>query len=516
MRDFSLIYLNGVRREIPGQEGLMMLAEWLRKEAGMPGTKIVCAEGDCGACTVLRAMPCPRSSPNSSSDSSSDSSLGASLRFDPINSCIATVAQMDGSHIVTVEGIQNGPELSPVQKTMMACNGSQCGYCTPGFVMALSGMLEVHDSVDAKTAKNYLTGNLCRCTGYQPIIDAAVAARASKDHSVAGRYLNEAATRELLAVQKKSLTIQSPGITNPDAKANADADAAGACLYFAPATLREAVTFAALNPGFRVLGAATDIGVQINKGKPLPQAILSLHLIPELYDVKKNRGGITVGARVTLAQLRRESESLAPEFSRFLDLFASPQIKNVATLAGNIANASPIGDTLPFLLIAGGIVHLASRPSGKGPVKKRVVPMTEFYLGYKKLAIDPGEIITHVSFDKTPTREILRLYKTSQRKDLDISAVSAAFAVTTSGRGAVRVVESARIAFGGVAATPIRVPVAEDFLVGLALTPELIENTAQLISHCLEPLSDARGTAAYRRVLAANLFRRYCAEVLHG
>ena len=516
MRDFSLIYLNGVRREIRGQEALLMLAEWLRKEAGMPGTKIVCAEGDCGACTVLRAMPCSSSSSGSGSgsNSSSASRSGASLRFDPINSCIATVAQMDGSHIVTVEGIQNGAELSPVQKTMMACNGSQCGYCTPGFVMALSGMLEIHDSVDAKTAKNYLTGNLCRCTGYQPIIDAAVAARASKDHSVAGRYLNEAATRELLAVRKNSITIKSPGITNPDA--NANADAAGACQYFAPATLGEAVTFAALNPGFRVLGAATDIGVQINKGKPLPQAILSLHLIPELYDVKKTRAGITIGARVTLAQLRRESEVLAPEFSRFLDLFASPQIKNVATLAGNIANASPIGDTLPFLLIAGGIVHLASRPSGKGPVKKRVVPMTEFYLGYKKLAIDPGEIITHVSFDKTPAREILRLYKTSQRKDLDISAVSAAFAVTTSGRGAVRVVESARIAFGGVAATPIRMPVAEDFLVGLALTPELIENTAQLISHCLEPLSDARGSAAYRRVLAANLFRRYCAEVLHG
>lgn len=481
MRDCSTIYLNGVRREVRGREALMMMAEWLRKEASLPGTKIVCAEGDCGACTVLRAFPTPDGTP----------------RFEAINSCIATVAQLDGSHIVTVEGIQNGPELSPAQKAMTDCHGSQCGYCTPGFVMALSAMLERHDQVDAKTASNYLTGNLCRCTGYQPIIDAAVMARASKTHSVAGRYLNDAATGDLLATQKKPVTIKNDDV-----------------VYFAPATLRDATTFAAHNPGFRVLGAATDLGVQINKGKPLPQAILSLHLIPDLYAIKKNRSGITIGARVTLADLRRATMDTAPEFSRFLNLFASPQIKNVATLVGNIANASPIGDTLPFLLIAGGTVHLASRPGGKGPVKKRSVPMTAFYLGYKKLAMEPGEIITHVSFDKTPPREFLRLYKVSQRKDLDISAVSGAFALTTSGRGPARVVTSARIAFGGVAATPVRVPGAEAALQGAVLSPDLIETVAQLIAGALTPLSDARGTAAYRRVLAANLFRRYGQEVL--
>ena len=252
MRDCSTIYLNGVRREVRGREALMMMAEWLRKEASLPGTKIVCAEGDCGACTVLRAFPTPDGTP----------------RFEAINSCIATVAQLDGSHIVTVEGIQNGPELSPAQKAMTDCHGSQCGYCTPGFVMALSAMLERHDQVDAKTASNYLTGNLCRCTGYQPIIDAAVMARASKTHSVAGRYLNDAATGDLLATQKKPVTIKNDDV-----------------VYFAPATLRDATTFAAHNPGFRVLGAATDLGVQINKGKPLPQAILSLHLIQDLYAI---------------------------------------------------------------------------------------------------------------------------------------------------------------------------------------------------------------------------------------
>lgn len=491
-RDYSQFYLNGVRREVRGREALMMMADWLRKEAGMPGTKIVCAEGDCGACTVLRAWPVPPSSDD------------MPLQFEAMNSCIATVAQMDGSHLVTVEGIQNGAELSPAQKAMRECHGSQCGYCTPGFVMALSAMFERHDQVDAKTACNYLTGNLCRCTGYQPIIDAAVTARASEAHSVARRYLNDEATAELLSRRTESVRIEHAGPGEDPV------------VYFAPATLREALTFAAQNPKFKVLAAATDIGVQTNKGKPLPRAILSLHMIPELYAIKKTRTGITVGARVTLARLRRETEDYAPEFSRFLNLFASPQIKNVATLTGNIANASPIGDTLPFLLIAGGLVHVASRPDGKGPVKKRTVPMTELYRGYKQLNLNPGEIITHVSFDRTPAREFLRLYKVSQRKDLDISAVSGAFALTTSGRGTTRQVTSARIAYGGVAATPVRVPEAEQALTGAALTPELIESVAQKIAATLKPLSDVRGSAEYRRVLAANLFRRYGAEVLGG
>jgi xanthine dehydrogenase small subunit len=221
---------------------------------------------------------------------------------------------------------------------------------------------------------------------------------------------------------------------------------------------------------------------------------------------------------VTLAEVRRVSENVAPEFARFLNLFASPQIKNVATLVGNIANASPIGDTLPFLLIAGGTVHVAGRPSGKGPIRKRAIAMTDLYLGYKQLALEPGEIITHVSFQRTPSREILRLSKVSQRKDLDISAVSGAFAVTLSAgrRGkAAPCVASARIAYGGVAATPVRMPDAEQALCGV-LTPERIESVAQLIAASIAPISDVRGSGAYRRVAAANIFRRFGHEVLGG
>ena len=564
MRDFVLIYLNGVRREIRGREALMMLADWLRKEAGLTGTKIVCAEGDCGSCTVLRAFAdlaahahidvgVPGGVKVGANDGANvganvgvdHATRSAPLEFEAMNSCIVTVAQMDGSHIVTVEGMQCGDELSPAQVAMKQCHASQCGYCTPGFVMAISAMLEKHgdangarvnvasDSggcanvashggavaaqhIDAKMAANYLTGNLCRCTGYAPIVEAALTVRATEKHSVAGRYSNPAAITDALNTATKSLLIEHDGMK-----------------LFAPVSLREAVTFAAQNPGFKVLAAATDMGVQTNKGKPLPRVMLSLHLVNELYQAKQSRSGIVVGARVTLAQLRRLCETTAPELASFLNLFGSPQIKNVATLVGNIANASPIGDTLPFLLIADAVVHVASRPCGKGPIHKRKIEFTDLYVGYKKLALTPGEIITHVSFNATDSKELLRLYKVSQRKDMDISAISGAFSFTLAGRpkhsnssndlqslaarktkSPPRVV-SARIAYGGVAATPIRMPEIEAALVG-DFTMEKAQAVAHMIARSITPLSDVRGSAAYRRVTAAKLFMRYASEVLHA
>jgi xanthine dehydrogenase small subunit len=521
----------------------MMLGDWLRKEAGLTGTKIVCAEGDCGSCTVLRAFPdiCKQTSARVGAPVSSNAihSVGATpvapLEFEAMNSCIVTVAQMDGSHIITVEGMQCGDELSPAQVAMKQCHASQCGYCTPGFVMAISAMLEKHgdangtrvdvashdgavavQQIDTKMAANYLTGNLCRCTGYAPIVEAALTVRATEKHSVAGRYSDSAAIADALNTATKSLLIEHDGVK-----------------LFAPVSLREAVTFAAENPGYKVVGAATDMGVQTNKGKPLPRALLSLHLIRDLYQAKQSRSGIVVGARVTLAQLRRLCETSAPELASFLNLFGSPQIKNVATLVGNIANASPIGDTLPFLLIADAVVHVASRPGGKGPIHKRKIEFTDLYVGYKKLALTPEEIITHVSFNATDSKELLRLYKVSQRKDMDISAISGAFSLTLAGRAkhsnssndlqslaarktksSPRVV-SARIAFGGVAATPIRMPEIEAALVG-DFTMEKAQVVAHMIASAITPLSDVRGSAAYRRVTAAKLFMRYASEVLHA
>ena len=468
----------------------MMLADWLRKTKGLPGTKIVCAEGDCGACTVLRACETP------------GVEAGSAPRFDAMNSCIALLAQMDGAHVVTVEGMQAGEELAPAQEAMRRCHGSQCGFCTPGFVMAISGMLEQHGPgpVDARCARNHLTGNLCRCTGYAPIVEAACTVRVSERHAVRPRYATAAALAASRAAQAESMLVEHDGFR-----------------FFAPVTLREACTFAAEHPDLRVVGAGTDLGVPVNKGRPMARSMLSLHLIPEVHESRLTRSAVQVGARVPLSQLRHLCEEAVPEFSRFLDLFASPQIKNVATLVGNIATGSPIGDTLPFLLVAGGTVHVASRPGGKGPVQRRAIPMTDLYRGYRQLSLQPGEIITHVTFERTAPQQTVRLFKVSQRKDLDISTVSAAYAVTWQGkrgRGPRQIVE-ARVAYGGVAATPIRLAEVEQALVG-AFDAARAEQVAELIARSIQPLSDVRGTAAYRSVLAANLFRQFAGEVLHG
>ena len=469
-----VIFLNGKKVQVGADDALMMLAEWLRKRALRPGTKIVCAEGDCGACTVLRAFK--------------SKSTPGKLSFLPINSCITTVAQMDGSHIVTVEGLAQNGKLSPVQNAMRSCHGSQCGYCTPGFVMALTGATEVHKTLDRKTAANYLTGNLCRCTGYAPILDAAEAIKPDPSFHVASRYLTTKNMNELKAATKKPVEFKdSQGRT-----------------FSAPSTLAAACKFLKQKKGARLIAAATDLGVQTNKGRPLPEALLSLQNIDELYVLKATKASLKLGARVTLSQLRKATAEKFPELSRFLDIFASPQIKNSATLVGNLANASPIGDTLPMLLSTDAVIHTAYWGSGK--LVRRKIPATEFFLGYKKLALKPYELICGVEIPLGQNIKNLRLYKSSQRKDLDISAVGAAFRIVTDKSGKVR---EAALALGGVAATPIRLPKVEAVLLGQPLSAPVLAHGLRQMHESIKPLSDVRGTAAFRQVLAGNMFKMY-------
>ncbi len=480
MREAAVIFLNGVRREVRGGDAMMMLADWLRGEEGLPGTKVVCAEGDCGACTVLRSF--------------------RGSGFDAVNACITTVAQMDGSHLVTVEGLERSGELAPAQEAMMKCHASQCGYCTPGFVMALTAMRERHATPSRTTVANYLTGNLCRCTGYEQILDAGCAMVAPKSHSLAERYRDAASVDVCNQVTSQPLSIVAPSIR-----------------FHAPTTLRAALALMASEDGCRVLAGGTDLGVPVNKGAAWAQTLLSLHLIPDLDLVEVGRRRVTVGANATLSCVRRACEGAVPEFARFLNLFASPQIKNTATLAGNVANASPIGDTLPFLFVAGGTLHLARRAPEHGRIERRELSIDQAFSGYRRLALQPGELITHVSFDATRKGETLRLFKVSQRKDLDISAVSAAFAITRVGNrsGEYPVIDGARVAYGGIAATPVRLAQVEDALRG-ELTPAKVASVASLITHAIAPISDLRGSSAYRRIVAANLFRRFADEVMRG
>lgn len=473
-RSSIIFYLNGERQVIDAGSAELAgetLAEFLRKKRALPGTKIVCAEGDCGACTVLRWYPY----------------AAQKSEFVAINSCIALVAQMDGSALITVDALAEGEKLTPVQDQMVQCHASQCGFCTPGFVMALTGLVEKKlstksPSISIKDAQNATTGNLCRCTGYQSILDAACAIDLKKCQPVTPRFLTPAQIKDLKAVIKTPIAARGSDFT-----------------FHAPTTLTRARQL--MKNGARLVAAGTDLGVVHNKRKIRLNQILSLHLIPELYTLRQKGGRVHVGARATLSELRSFTRNSVPEFSRFLDLFASPQIKNVATLVGNVANGSPIADTPPFLLVSGALVHL------QGARGARKVPIERFYLAYRRTALRKGEFITGIEFDVP--RDVLALYKVSQRKDLDISTVNAAFRIESKNGRIVR----ARFALGGVAAVPLRLLQTEKRLQGKTI--EEAQATAEgLLQKEITPISDLRGSAALRRVLAGNLLAKFFRERL--
>ncbi len=447
MRDHILFHVNGREHRVRGDQIFTTLANWLRYDVGATGTKIVCEEGDCGACTVLMRR-------------------SASEDFKPINSCILMLFQMDGASIVTVEGLG----MNAVQQSMIVNHGAQCGYCTPGFVVAMSGMFECCDRVTETQVLDGLTGNLCRCTGYEPIIKAALAVK---------------------SVRPK-LRDTYPGI--PDAN-----DAVRIDRFFAPTTIADAVQFKASNPGCTIVQGATDVGVWITKRGFTAPAMLSLSKITALDNIGEENGHIAVGANVSLTRFEEFIPQRIPELHRILHVFGSPQIKNAGTLVGNIANGSPIGDTLPYLFVADAQLEIA------GTSGTRLVPINSFYRGYKQFDLKPDEFITRVFVPIVSDK--LKLYKVSRRRDLDISAFTAAIRLRVNGQ-----IEEARIAYGGVAPTVIRLPKTESYLIGRTPTLDVFQRAGEIARSEVKPISDVRGSAEYRAQLAENIMSKFWHE----
>jgi xanthine dehydrogenase small subunit len=449
VRSYIRLIVNGNEHQISGADALSTLGAWLRQE-GSTGTKLVCEEGDCGACTVLLRR--------------------GDGEFQPVNSCILLLAQLDGASVVTVEGLAQNGALTPVQQSMVVCHGAQCGYCTPGFIVAMTALFEHCDRVDEKQVRDGLTGNLCRCTGYEPIIKAAMAVDGAASPKMRERY--------------------------PQTLDAGDSVRIGD--FFAPATLDDAIRFKREHPGCTIVQGATDVGVWINKRNFAAPAMLSLAKIPGLDELREENGTIVAGANLTLAALEAFVETRIPELFAILNIFGSPQIKNAGTLAGNIANGSPIGDTLPYLFVAGAQIELNG---------KRTVDINDFYLGYKKFNLEPDEIITRV---RVPiVRDELKLYKVSRRKDLDISAFTAAIRLrTTNGH-----INAATIAYGGVAPTVIRLPRTESFLAGKPIALGTFEEAGRIARSEIKPISDVRGSADYRAQLAENILPKFWYEV---
>lgn len=469
MRNSIVFYLNGERKSVGATEAKMMLSEYLRYDQCLTGTKVVCAEGDCGACTVLRYFP---------------ANIHSSLdqKYYSFNSCITPVATLDGSSIITVDALGEHNNLHETQRAMVECHGSQCGYCTPGFVMSLADLVEKkvtkgESSINDQEAKNSMTGNLCRCTGYDAIVDAAKNIDLSKCELLSERFYSEKQHKELLEKSSEAVLVEGE-----DYK------------FFAPTTTKEAVEFLNHNPKAHIIASSTDLGVVHNKRRIKLKHLLSLHLIQDLYKISEENGRITFGARVTMTELRRYLKVKLADFANYLDIFASPQIKNIATIVGNVATASPIGDTPPVLLALGATIHLESIH------ESRQMPLEDFFLDYRKTAMKEGELITAISFD-LPDKAFFKSFKNSNRKDLDISTVNLSLFISKD-------TKKIRLAAGGVAATPIRLKKTEEYLSQNTFDAQNIYKAVEILHSEYTPIDDLRSSASYRRMLVENFFKR--------
>ncbi len=465
MRDYLLLYLNGQPLHVSGEEAFLTLSEFLRRRRRLTGAKVVCAEGDCGACAVLVGRV-----------------AGTQMHYAAVNSCIQLLFQLDAAHVITVEGLRDSGELNPIQKSMVKCHGAQCGFCTPGFIVALYDLMSQRLKVDAVAVRRGLVGNLCRCTGYDSIIRAALETDIAALKSLDELYPPQPIRSALAAAGYQEVRVQ-----------------AGAKCFFKPPTVKLAVRFLAENPGCLVVAGATDLGVQCNKGTRRLGTVVSVGRIEELRGIRADGDVLEVGAAATLSDLERAAEIHLAELAAFLQWFGSPLIRNSGTLAGNLVNGSPIGDAICALFALETTVDLT------GPHGVRRVELRQFYTGYRKTVLAPDEMLTAVRIALPRPGEIYRLFKISKRKDLDISSLAAAIWMRRDGK----MISDIRIAYAGVAPVVMRLDKTESLLRGRAPTMENFQIAATAAVQEVAPISDVRGSADYRRVLAANVLFKF-------
>ncbi|MEM6748174.1 MAG: xanthine dehydrogenase small subunit [Pseudomonadota bacterium] len=464
--------LNGELTELEDVDPTMNLLDWLRYEAWLTGTKEGCAEGDCGACTVVVGEL-----------------RGDQPVYRAVNACTLFMPMVDGRDVVTVEHLSADGDLHPVQEAMVSCHATQCGFCTPGIVMTLFADYEGLDPGPKLPTEDLLAGNLCRCTGYGPILKAAEAAEAAP---TAKRLDSKDGMARLRAASRTSMLsyrYQDPVLGDQKA-------------FFAPRTLDELDQVLAAEPEATLIAGATDVALWVNKDHRTLPVTVSLNDIAELRAIDDQGSTLIIGAGVRYSDAWESIASLYPSFGEMIRRLGAVQVRNAGTLGGNIANGSPIGDSMPPLIALGAKIRLRKQS------KHRELPLEELYLDYQKQAREPGEIVEAVIVPKPAPGQHHAVYKISKRFDQDISAVCGAFSVTlTEGK-----VTAARVAFGGMAATPKRAKACETALIGQPWTDDTIQKAQAALAGDFSPISDMRASSGYRMLVAENLLTRFFLE----
>jgi xanthine dehydrogenase small subunit len=472
-REAIRFWRKGRQVEATGFTARTTLLDYLRLEERSTGTKEGCAEGDCGACTVVLGRL-----------------KGGRLVYEPVNACILLLGQVEGAEIVTVEDLA-AEGLHPVQDAMVAHHGSQCGFCTPGIVMSLFALYhEGSRPVTRGCVNDALAGNLCRCTGYRPIVDAALEACSSN----AGDAFAE---RRVATEEALRLLCDGQDVLVGDHER----------FFAAPASEASLAALYAQHPEATLVAGSTDVGLWVTKGMAALDKVIWLGRVAGLDRLEASDQELSIGATVTHADAYGALASIDPDLGELMRRFGSAQVRAAGTIGGNIANGSPIGDLAPALIALGASLELTDGE------RTRTLPLESFFIAYRQQDRQPGEFVRRVVVPALKAEESFRCYKVTKRFDEDISAVMGAFKLTLDGRR----IQGARIAYGGMAGVPKRALETERAVVGLSLDdPSSWEVAFAAVSGEFQPLSDHRASASYRSTVGRNLLFKALTEIAYG